>query len=51
LAITKKDLLDDEMIGWLQEELPEDIPTVFISSVAQQGLVELKDLIWETINN
>ncbi|MEM6723273.1 MAG: GTPase ObgE [Bacteroidota bacterium] len=50
LAITKKDLLDEEMIGWLQEELPDGIPTVFISSVAQQGLVELKDLIWETIN-
>ena len=50
LAITKSDLLDDELKELLKPELPEGIPTVFISSVAQTGLLALKDLLWETIN-
>jgi len=50
LAITKADLLDDELKEMLQEELPEGVPIVFISSVAQQGLTELKDLLWKFIN-
>jgi GTP-binding protein len=50
LAITKADLLDDELKEMLQEELPEGVPIVFISSVAQQGLIELKDLLWKFIN-
>jgi GTPase len=50
LAITKMDIMGDEMIDLLKEELPEGIPTVFISAVAQKGLVELKDLLWKTIN-
>lgn len=49
LAITKSDMLDDELIEALKKDLPE-IPVVFISSVAEKGLTELKDLIWEKLN-
>ena len=51
LAITKSDLIDDELKELLKPEIPEDLPHVFISSVAQIGLSELKDLLWKTINN
>ncbi len=50
LAITKSDMLDDELKADITKELP-GVPFVFISSLAQQGLVELKDLIWKTLNN
>ncbi|MBI5913931.1 MAG: GTPase ObgE [Bacteroidetes bacterium] len=51
LAITKCDLIDAEIIEMLRREaLPEGIPTVFISSVAEQGLDELKDVLWKTMN-
>lgn len=50
LAITKSDLLDEELKEMLQAEIPQELPHVFISSVAQQGLQELKDLLWQTIN-
>ncbi len=50
LAISKSDLVDDELKEMLKPELPEDVPYLFISAVAQQGLVELKDLLWKTIN-
>ena len=49
IAITKSDMLDEELIKAMKKELPK-IPYVFISSVAQQGLVELKDLIWKHLN-
>lgn len=49
LAITKADMLDEELIGELKQELPGDIPYVFISSVAQTGLAELKDKLWQAI--
>jgi len=49
LAISKSDMLDDELKAEISQDLP-DIPSVFISSVAQQGLVELKDMIWEELN-
>jgi GTP-binding protein len=45
LAITKSDMLDDELILELKKDLP-NIPYIFISSVAQKGIQELKDLIW-----
>lgn len=51
LAITKSDLLDDELREALMAELPEGIPTVFISAVTGQGLTELKDLLWREINS
>jgi len=49
LAISKSDMLDDELKEEIRKELPEGIETLFISAVAQQGLVELKDLIWKTL--
>lgn len=51
LAITKCDLIDEDLKEMLRPELPSDVPVVFISSVAQQGLTELKDLLWRTIND
>ena len=50
LAITKSDMLDDELIGQMKKDIP-NIPYVFISSVAQKGIVELKDLIWKHLTN
>jgi GTP-binding protein len=50
LAITKTDLIDDELRAMLEPTVPEGIPTVWISAVAQKGLEELKDLIWKTID-
>lgn len=50
LAITKIDMADSELIDLVSETLPEEVPTIFISAVAQRGLVELKDLIWREIN-
>src|SRR5476651_979937 len=50
LAITKGDLLDEELQAEMKAELPSDIPSVFISSVAQKGITELKDLLWNEIN-
>ena len=51
LAITKSDMLDDELREELARELPDDVPAVFISSVTGQGLTELKDLLWREINS
>ncbi|MDX2305641.1 MAG: GTPase ObgE [Microscillaceae bacterium] len=45
LAITKSDMLDEELQSLIRRELPQDIPYVFISSIAQTGLEELKDII------
>ena len=50
LAITKSDLLDDELIEALSEDLPEGIPSIFISAVAGKGITELKDLLWKALN-
>lgn len=50
LAISKSDMLDDELKEAIKKELPKNIPYVFISSVAQQGLTELKDLLWNELN-
>lgn len=50
LAISKSDMLDEELKNEIEPTLPQDIPHVFISSVAESGLQELKDLIWEEIN-
>lgn len=51
LAITKCDLLDDELIEMLKSTLPDDLPYVFISAVTQQGLQELKDILWKELNS
>lgn len=50
IAISKSDMLDDELKDAVRYELPPDIPHVFISSITQQGLTELKDLLWKTLN-
>jgi len=50
LAITKSDMLDEELKELLRPELPEGVPHIFISSVAQQGLTELKDMLWDIIS-
>jgi GTP-binding protein len=46
LAVTKSDILDDELLAALGKELPPDVTSIFISSVANKGITELKDLIW-----
>ena len=51
LAVTKCDLLDDELIEMLKENLPEDLPVVFISAVTGMGLTELKDVLWQELNS
>lgn len=50
IAISKSDMLDDELKADISKELPPEIPHLFISSVSQKGLMELKDLLWETLN-
>lgn len=49
LAITKSDMLDEELTEALKADLP-GIPYVFISSVTGQGITELKDILWEELN-
>jgi GTP-binding protein len=54
IAISKCDMLDDELKAELKQELDKDfkdIPYLFFSSVAQQGLMELKDKLWVMLNN
>jgi GTP-binding protein len=52
LAITKCDMLDEELMDEIRRtDLPEGVPTVFISSVTGLGLTELKDTLWRTIND
>ena len=51
LAVTKCDLLDDELIEMLRDTLPEGVQTVFISSVTGQGLEELKNVLWTELNS
>ena len=50
LAVTKCDLLDEELVEMLRETLPDDLPCVFISSVTGKGLEELKDVLWTELN-
>ena len=51
LAITKCDMVDEEIIDHLRTTLPKGIPAYFISSVAMQGIVELKDALWNVLNS
>ena len=50
LAVTKCDLLDEELIEMLKETLPSDLPVIFISAVTGFGLEELKDVLWRELN-
>lgn len=51
LAVSKCDILDDELINMLKETVPDDLPVVFISAVSGQGLDELKDVLWAELNS
>ena len=50
IAISKSDMLDVELKQAISKELPAGIPTLFISSLTNKGLTELKDLLWQTLN-
>ena len=50
IAISKSDMLDAELKEAIAKELPENISHLFISSITQQGLTELKDLLWKVLN-
>ena len=51
LAVTKSDLIDEELKEMLSENLPEDIPVVFISAATGDGIQELKDVLWSELNS
>lgn len=51
LAVTKCDLLDEELMEMLKAELPTDLPVVYISAVTGFGLDQLKDVLWEELNS
>jgi GTPase len=50
IAISKSDMLDQELKDAIAKELPDNIPHLFISAVTNQGLMPLKDLLWEALN-
>ena len=50
IAVSKSEMLDEELKEAIEKDLPKDIPHVFISSYTGQGLIELKDLLWKTLN-
>ena len=50
LAITKTDMLDDELKAEMQKDVPTELPVIFISAVTNQGIKELKDLIWKNLH-
>ncbi len=50
LAITKSDLLDEELMEALRADLPADLPSIFISSVTGYHLAQLKDMLWEALH-
>jgi GTPase len=50
IAISKSDMLDEELKSAIKKELPQNIPHLFVSSVTQQGLSELKDILWKALN-
>lgn len=51
LAVTKSDLLDDELMEMLKADLPDDLPVIFISAVAGKNIDHLKDMLWEELNS
>ena len=50
LAVSKSDMLDEELEKEITKELPSGVPCIFISSLAQKGIVPLKDLLWNELN-
>ncbi len=51
IAVSKSDLLDQELEAAIEKELPEDVPHLFISSVSQKNLTKLKDMLWQALNS
>lgn len=51
LAVTKCDLIDDELKELLIPSLPDGVPTVFISAATGEGIPQLKDVLWEALNS
>lgn len=51
LAVTKSDMLDEELMEEIKPTLPKDVPSIFISSVTNSNIDKLKDLIWKTLND
>lgn len=51
LAITKSDIIDDELEKLINYELPKNIPTIFISSLANKNILQLKDILWKILNS
>ncbi len=50
IAISKSDMLDEELINDIKKELPPKVPHIFISSLTNKNLTELKDLLWKVLN-
>lgn len=51
IAISKSDMLDEELRAAIEKELPKNIPHIFISSITGSGLTQLKDMLWNTLNS
>lgn len=51
MAVTKSDLLDEELTDAMTPSLPDDLPVVFISSVSGAGIATLKDLLWRALTS
>ena len=50
IAVSKSEMLDPELMNAIEKELPKKVPHVFVSSFTQKGILELKDLLWKTLN-
>ncbi len=50
IAVSKSDMLDEELKQEISSTLPQNIPHLFISAVAHQGITELKDMLWQALN-
>jgi GTP-binding protein len=51
VAITKCDLVDDEIEGWIRKELPKNLDVIFISSLTMRNIELLKEKLWKMIND
>ena len=51
IAVSKSDMLDDELKEAISKELPENTPHIFISAMTGKGLTELKDVLWKALND
>jgi GTP-binding protein len=50
LAITKSDMIDEELEAEIRQSLPAEVPAIFISSLANKNIVQLKDMIWKALH-